>query len=178
MNKQIEIDIDVYRRIESARIDFKESHNTILRRLLGIDRSQEHPSAAIGEPGIEIMNMSSDPDSHFNLSNEISSYQDYVLSNRIRKNEQLAARDWIYRGARLPEGTRLRKWSSNQKIEAVINNGSIFIDGQYYKSPSAAAMAVNGGTNVNGWMFWEYFDESSMSWEKLSQLRKNNPGKK
>jgi hypothetical protein len=175
MNKQIEIDIDVYRRIESARIDFKESHNEILRRLLGIDRNEDLPPFDIAEPGAEIMNMTADPDRFVNLSQEISSYQDYLLSNRIRKNPHLAARDWIYRGARLPEGTRLRKWSSNQKIEAVINNGSIFLNGEYFKSPSAAAMAVNGGTNVNGWMFWEYLDQSTMSWEKLSQLRKNNP---
>ncbi|MDB5540703.1 MAG: hypothetical protein JWQ89_2430 [Devosia sp.] len=34
--KTVEIDIDVNRAIESARISFEESHNAILRRLLGI----------------------------------------------------------------------------------------------------------------------------------------------
>jgi hypothetical protein len=177
MKKQIEIDIDVHRFIESARIDFKESQNTILRRLLGIDRDQEIQSPEINDSVSEMMNMTSDEPRYYNLANEISSYQDYILNKRIRPKEQNATRDWIYRGARLREGAKLRKWSSNQKIEAIINNGSIFINGEYYKSPSAAAMAVNGGINVNGWMFWEYLDESSMSWEKLSELRKNNPDK-
>jgi hypothetical protein len=177
MKKQIEIDIDVYRFIESARIDFKESQNTILRRLLGIDSDQVVGSPGIYDQGTEMLYLSSEPEKHINLANEISSYQDYILSKRIRSKELHATRDWIYRGARLREGARLRKWSSNQKIEAIINNGSIYINGEYYKSPSAAAMAVNGGINVNGWMFWEYFDESSMSWEKLSELRKNNPDK-
>jgi hypothetical protein len=177
MKKQIEIDIEVHRYIESARIDFKESQNTILRRLLGIDRDQELQSPDIYDQGTEMSDLTSDNANYYNLANEISSYQDYILNKRIRSKDQNAARDWIYRGARLREGARLRKWSSNQKIEAIINNGSIFINGEYYKSPSAAAMAVNGGINVNGWMFWEYFDESSMSWEKLSELRKNNPDK-
>jgi hypothetical protein len=175
MNKQIEIDLAVYRCIESARIDFNESHNTILRRLLGIGLDQEIRSPDIYDAGM--MNLSSDPDRQTNLREEISTYQNSLLNKRIRSNEQFATRDWIYRGARLHEGTKLRKWSSNQKVEAVIDNGSIFINGEYFKSPSAAAMAVNGGINVNGWTFWEYFDESSMSWEKLSQLRKNNPDK-
>jgi hypothetical protein len=147
-----------------------------LRRLLGIDRDQELPSPDIYEPGTEMMNLASDPDSHFNL---VTKFQ--VTRTMLEQKDQVegaACRQGLdIQGARLREGARLRKWSSNQKIEAIINNGSIFIDGEYYKSPSAAAMAVNGGINVNGWMFWEYFDESSMSWEKLSQLRKNNPDK-
>jgi len=44
--KQIEIDLDVNRAIENARIGFDESHNQILRRLLAIDgRPARQPGA-------------------------------------------------------------------------------------------------------------------------------------
>jgi hypothetical protein len=36
---QIEIDIEVYKAIENSRISFSESHNDVLRRIIGIDTS-------------------------------------------------------------------------------------------------------------------------------------------
>jgi hypothetical protein len=172
MRKQIEIDIAVYRAIEFARIDFEETPNTILRRLLGIDKPEVSPqSPKLSTSLMPKKSVLEEPENGFELSDEISTYQSSVMRNRIQASEIQTPRDWIYGGARLPEGTKLQKWSRGQKHEAIIHNGSIFINGQYHQSPSAAAMAVNGGTSVNGWLFWEYFDESTSRWEKLIQLR-------
>lgn len=173
--KPIEIDLDVHRCIEAARADFDETPNTILRRILGIDKTEAiPPSPKLSVSLVSRKMMSAEPEKSFELSDEISNYQSTVIKNRISASEMEVPRDWIYGGARLPEGTKLQKWLGRQKLEAVIHNGSIFINGEYHQSPSSAAMAVNGGTNVNGWKFWEYFDEDTKRWYKISHLRKTH----
>lgn len=170
--KQIEIDLDVHRLIENARVDFEESQNAILRRLLGIDRvasprmgNQPIPT---GNPGVMFRRSVQEPGS---LADRISTYQASNMSARI-SGASPAIRDWTFGGASLPEGTKLQKFLKKQKFEAVIHSGAIYVNGEYHQSPSAAAMAVNGGVNVNGWDFWEYFDEVTLQWNKLDQLRK------
>lgn len=170
--KQIDIDLDVHRLIENARLDFEESPNTILRRVLGIDRALLRMSdhRVIMQHKIpEVRFMKSEASSN-NLSDKIAAYQAKAMSERI-SGANAAARDWMFGGVTLPEGTKLQKFSRKQKHEAVIHNGAIFVNGEYHQSPSAAAMAVNGGVNVNGWDFWEYFDEVTLQWNKLDNLR-------
>jgi hypothetical protein len=171
--KQIEIDLDIYRLIESVRVDFEETPNTILRRLLGIDRSSsKRPDARVlmRHTLPEVRLYKSQSSSNI-LSDQISTYQANTISARL-SGAGLVSRDWVFGGASLPEGTKLQKFSKKQKFEAVIHNGAIYVNGEYHQSPSAAAMAVNGGVNVNGWDFWEYFDEVTLQWNKLDQLRK------
>jgi hypothetical protein len=173
--KQIEIDLDVHRLIENARSDFEESPNTILRRLLGIDR------AHVSRPDLRMRMRPSFPEVRFSksnsssdlLSDQISAYQAKAMSRRI-SGASPTFRDWTFGGVTLPEGTKLQKFLKKQKYEAVIHNGAIFVNGEYHQSPSAAAMAVNGGVNVNGWDFWEYFDEVTLQWNKLDILRKDH----
>lgn len=173
--KPIEIDLDVHRFIEAGRMDFDETPNTILRRLLGIEKMDAVSSSPkLSVSLVSKKMMSEAPEKNFELSDEISNYQSAVIKNRISASEAQVQRDWIYGGARLSEGAKLRKWSTRQKHDAVIHNGSIFINGQYHQSPSSAAMAVNGRKSVNGWNFWEYFDESETRWKKLDLLREGD----
>lgn len=177
--KKIEIDIEVHRHIENARESFEESENDILRRLLGIALPEVAADSRLyysldypmQHEHLKLQQNMPRP----SLSEEIANLQAATLRNKL-SNIPLPARDWIYKGARLPEGSLLQKWSGKQRIEGVIRHGSIVVDGVAYQSPSAAAMAVNGGVNVNGWTFWEYFDEKTQGWEKLSQLRKPYTG--
>ena len=170
--KQIEIDLDVHRMIENARLDFDESHNAILRRLLGIDvaagRTPRVPLGNLPSAGVYFRKAIPNSDS---ISDRIAAYQADTISSRL-SGAGLGARKWMFGGATLPEGTRLQKFLKKQKFQAVIHNGAIYVDGEYHQSPSAAAMAVNGGVNVNGWDFWEYFDEDTQQWKKLDTLRK------
>jgi hypothetical protein len=173
--KQIEIDIEVHRCIEGARKDFKESENDILRRLLGIGGiekmfSHSNPIASFAPPVFEPKRSKIVLED--DLSEDISAYQINAMSRRIADANAAMPGDWMYKGAILPEGTLLQKWSRKQKYEALIQSGSICVHGAYFQSPSAAAMSVNGGTHVNGWDFWEYFDEPTKQWNKLSSLRK------
>ena len=47
------------------------------------------------------------------------------------------------------------------------------MDGNEFGSPSAAACSVTQNS-VNGWMFWEYFDEDLNEWKILDRLRSKN----
>jgi hypothetical protein len=51
--QSIEIDVDVYKRIEAERSSFGETHNTLLRRLLAIDAAPKRPREASG-PGATV----------------------------------------------------------------------------------------------------------------------------
>ncbi len=172
--KQIEIDLDVHRLIENARVNFEESQNTILRRLLGIDLAARTAVGAVPTqlPRSSVfLRRSAQPSKTNTLSDQIASYQANTIEARLAGGG-LAARKWMFGGASLPEGTKLQKFLKKQKFEAIILSGAIYVNGEYHQSPSAAAMAVNGGVNVNGWDFWEYFDEVTLQWNKLDHLRK------
>jgi hypothetical protein len=171
--KQIDIDLDVHRLIENARLNFEESQNAILRRLLGIDRAAELTSGnqiPRGTQGVLFRRSSQQPNA---LAEQIASYQASNMSARLA-GASTAVRDWNFGGATLPEGTKLQKFLKKKKVDAVIHNGAIYVNGEYHQSPSAAAMAVNGGVNVNGWDFWEYFYEVALQWNKLDILRKDH----
>lgn len=49
MTRTLNIDIDIHREIENARVSFEESSTTILRRLLGIDGTSGDTSSAPGQ---------------------------------------------------------------------------------------------------------------------------------
>ncbi len=175
MKKNIDIDIEVYKCIETARIDFEESQNDILRRLLEIDVIEEKEkrvelnlTSSLSNIVMSISPQVKEP------SDEIQNYQKLLLKRSFKNIRIESHRDWIYNGVRLSEGTLLQKWYQGKKYEAVIQNGAIYFDGQSYQSPSTAAMAIAKGTNVNGWNFWEYFDKNNGQWQKIGELRTSN----
>ncbi|MCC7233267.1 MAG: DUF2924 domain-containing protein [Bacteroidia bacterium] len=174
MKKEIEIDLDVYRFIESSRQDFDESHNTILRRLFGLEPSLENRLSPQFLNNIKYSRTSdlTEQTPESSPANDVVSFFKKRFSSRIAANNAAGLDDWSYGKVSLPQGTRLRKWYRGQKYEAEIRNGSILFNGTYYQSPSSAAMALTGAGNVNGWEFWEYFDENSRRWLKLKKLRK------
>lgn len=174
--KTIEIDIEVYKCIEIARVNFEESQNAILRRLLGIEKVRDESlvdvSYSLRSSSLSSMSKSFNESSF--MKDEIADFQNYLINKRFPSNKNDSPKNWSYGGASLAEGTKLQKWLGRQKLEAIISNASIFINGEYHQSPSSAAMAVNGGVNVNGWNFWEYFDEESKQWKKINELRQTD----
>lgn len=77
----------------------------------------------------------------------------------------------FWKGVLLPNGLKLRKISKGVTYTAIVQNGRIICNNREYFSPSAAATNVFG-TTVNGWMFWEYFNEEQNEWCILDILRK------
>ena len=74
------------------------------------------------------------------------------------------------KGVFLKNGLKLRKRFKGRMLEAIIEDNSILYDGRRFNSPSGAAVYATG-TSVNGWHFWEYFDESRSMWSSLSIFR-------
>ena len=73
-------------------------------------------------------------------------------------------------GVLLKNGLKLRKRFKGRMLEAEVRNGAIHYNGRTYTSPSGAAVTATG-TPVNGWRFWQYYDETSGAWKILSSLR-------
>ena len=74
------------------------------------------------------------------------------------------------KGVFMKNGLKLRKRFKGRMLEAVVEGNSIHYDGRRFNSPSGAAVYATE-TSVNGWRFWEYFDDSSGMWKSLSVLR-------
>ncbi len=70
----------------------------------------------------------------------------------------------------LSNGMKLRKHYKGKLHEAFVVDGYIDLNNKKFTSPSGAAVYVTKGP-VNGWRFWEYFDESDGKWKILETLR-------
>lgn len=77
----------------------------------------------------------------------------------------------IWKGIELKDGLLLRKYLKGTLHSARVVNAKIVYNGEDFSSPSAAGMAA-AGNNVNGWVFWEYYNEEFKNWELLDNLRK------
>jgi len=78
---------------------------------------------------------------------------------------------------RLKHGTELKIDYANQSFEGVVDDGMLVFDGQSYKSPTAAVVALcrtkwGARTNLNGkkYMFAKSID--SGSWESLLEVER------
>lgn len=80
-------------------------------------------------------------------------------------------REGLYlQGVLLKNGLKLRKKYFGKLVEAIVEKNHISYNGKEYASPSGAARAVTGNS-VNGWVFWQYYDEKTKKWQILSKLR-------
>lgn len=58
------------------------------------------------------------------------------------------------------------------KAELLDLDGNIIYEGQNYYSPSGAARAVAvDWKSVNGWAFWQYYDNQTDQWKNIGELR-------
>ncbi len=85
-------------------------------------------------------------------------------------------RAWTGKGVTLPAGTKLRMEYRGREHRGVIDNAAWVIDGQRFKSPSAAAGGVavtkNGGRpSLDGWKYWQVKRPSDAEWVALATLR-------
>ena len=63
------------------------------------------------------------------------------------------------KGVHLIKGLKLRKKYKGRMLEAEVKDDRILYNGKSFTSPSGAAVEATGHP-VNGWRFWEFFDES------------------
>ncbi len=77
----------------------------------------------------------------------------------------------MVKGVFLKSGLKLRKHFKGSLLEAEVHNGFIEFNKEKFKSPSGAAVRAADGS-VNGWIFWDFFDETDGTWKQLETLRK------
>lgn len=85
-------------------------------------------------------------------------------------SNNLSQKTYTTGGVSMPVGLKLRKFYKNRHIEAEVVDGGIKYEDKLYRSPSAAGIAATE-TSVNGWIFWECFDEKNEEWKLLDNLR-------
>lgn len=75
-------------------------------------------------------------------------------------------------GVLLPAGLQLRARYKGKEYLATVERNGISVEGivRKFTSPSLAGVAV-AGYPVNGWTFWEYFDEKRGGWCVLDERR-------
>ena len=79
-----------------------------------------------------------------------------VVVDRVRDSAEVTIRELISAGL-IPAGTQLksRPGSWGDRIATVRPDGSLELDGQVFRSPSAAGHSLRGGA-TNGWWFWGF----------------------
>lgn len=74
------------------------------------------------------------------------------------------------KGVFLKNGLKLKKHFKGKLFEATVCDGYIDFNNKKYTSPSGAAVQAAEGS-VNGWRFWDFFDDKSGKWKLLETLR-------
>ena len=92
------------------------------------------------------------------------------VSQEVSKGD-IKSSGLYWKGILFKDGLKLRGFYKGSLLEAVVKNGKIKNNNKEYTSPSAAAFGATG-MNMNGWTFWEYFDEKKNKWISISKLKK------
>lgn len=77
---------------------------------------------------------------------------------------------WTTKGVTFPEGTQFRCWYIDRPYWGVVKDGALYINGQRFTSPSAAAVSFIHRPS-NGWDIWECRFPGSKVWRNIGDLR-------
>lgn len=79
------------------------------------------------------------------------------------------------KGVFLANGTKLRGNYKGEIINGAIVNNKIFVEqvDEFFTSFSSAATSItdSDSSRINGWLFWEYYDEKNNRWYIINKLR-------
>jgi hypothetical protein len=89
---------------------------------------------------------------------------------------QRSGRPWRGKGVTLEHGTDVRMEYNGRQHTGRIDDGEWLVEGQRYRSPSAAAGGVartKAGTqpSLDGWIYWEVRRPGTSRWVRLKDLR-------
>jgi hypothetical protein len=140
----VEVTLPVFKSL-TARLEEGQTHDDVLRDLLGIDSiiEPEAPPSALA-------------------------YYDDELKRAF--HERSGKSGFFSRGLWLPNGTDLRaRYKQREYRACIVDNAWLDERGKRQSSPSAAATAITG-TNVNGLRFWEGKRPGDAAWRRLDVL--------
>lgn len=83
---------------------------------------------------------------------------------------------WTGKGVTLPAGTELRMEYRGREHRGIIQDAAWLVDGQRFKSPSAAASGVamtksGKHPSLDGWKYWQARRPGDPGWTALDSLR-------
>lgn len=81
---------------------------------------------------------------------------------------------WVVKGVEFPIGTKFRGTYKGKSSTAIVCEKGLQCNGEYFTSPSAAAVAITGQP-TNGWTFWECQLPGSPKWTIIKKLRNEQP---
>jgi predicted CopG family antitoxin len=92
------------------------------------------------------------------------------LSVSERTSTNQSEGDWIYKSVHFPSGTEFQANYKGNMYHAQVKDGALYLNGESYNSPSAAAISITGNP-VNGWIFWECRLPGQNSWKNLKSFK-------
>jgi hypothetical protein len=93
-----------------------------------------------------------------------------LLITTERNSNHRSEGDWITKGVRFPSGTEFRANYKGNLYTAQVQDGSLYLNGKSYNSPSSAAISITGNS-VNGWLFWECRFPGHNIWKNLKSIK-------
>lgn len=86
-------------------------------------------------------------------------------------------RSWYGNGVELPHGTEVQMTYNGRLYRGVIRDGSWFVNGELFDSPSGAAGGValtksGKRTQLDGWIYWSVKIPGAKNWTSIADLRK------
>jgi hypothetical protein len=142
LSYQISVDLDVLKALTAKLETDGQTHNDVLREVLGLDSPVET------EESDTALSALADTFANFSLPNHFHS-----------------------RGLSLPDGTELRARYKGREYTSTIQGGKwIDYEGRQQVSPSAAAGKITS-TVVNGLRFWEAKRPGDKGWRRLDVIR-------
>ena len=93
----------------------------------------------------------------------------------------VSSTSWNWKGVTLAEGTELRVAYSEVRADGHVARGQLIFDGEGFKTPSQAVMAVvarrrrtSSPLSINGWQYLQVLLPGEDRFKPLSQLREKN----
>jgi hypothetical protein len=77
---------------------------------------------------------------------------------------------WVVKGVHFPHGTEFLAAYKGQDFQAIVDNGTLMLNGKRFSSPSSAAVSITGNP-VNGWIFWKCRMPGKQNWEIIESYR-------
>jgi hypothetical protein len=88
------------------------------------------------------------------------------------KTETVRGRPWVVSNTSFPAGSEFMTDYKGKLYSGIVQNGRLELsDNHDFTTPSAAAMHITEGKNVNGWRFWKCKLPGSSQFVLIERLR-------
>jgi hypothetical protein len=158
-SKQIDIDMEVYKSLENRRRSFLQSHNHILRELLGLD------------PGVPEIPVEPLPQ----VKAPATVMASAVPEVGVQKSRPTGPQGWRYGDLFLQNGTQVRLSWTGTVFSGMIVQGNWVVEGQSFRSPSRVAEVLTKTKASMSHKYWEVLRPGSLRWIRLDKIAASKP---